>query len=109
MAALVSWKTPKCCGSIGKMNTTHSEQKRDDIDGVYAWIIALASFFGHLLIYGIVYCSGVFYEMFRETFEGSSSMLSLIAILSTAFTYGFSKYYFQSIMKFQRLIDKRVY
>ncbi|KAK2157878.1 hypothetical protein LSH36_183g01073 [Paralvinella palmiformis] len=90
MAALVSWKTPKCCGSICKKNSTHSEQKGDDIDDVYAWIIAVASFFGHLLIYGIIYCSGVFYEMFREMFEGSSSMLSLIAILSTAFTYGFS-------------------
>ncbi|KAK2157874.1 hypothetical protein LSH36_183g01072 [Paralvinella palmiformis] len=61
-----------------------------DVDGLYAWIIAMTSLFGHLMVYGVLYSSGVFYEMFREIFDGSSSVFSLIASLSTAFTLGFN-------------------
>jgi len=74
-----------------KTSDHQSSRIHTDVDGFYAWIIAMTSFFGHLMVYGILYSSGVFYEMFREIFDGSSSVFSLIASLSTAFTFGFSK------------------
>ena len=92
MAAVHCFKRSKCCGLKCNNDVTQPNRKSIDVDAAYAWLIALAAFFAHLLIYGVVYCCGVFYEIFREIFGGSSSMISLTAILSTAFTYGFSKY-----------------
>ena len=74
-----------------KTSDQQSSRIQTDVDGVYAWIIAMTSFVGHFLIYGVIFSSGVFYDMFREIFDGSSSIFSLIASLSTAFTFGFSK------------------
>ncbi|KAK2157872.1 hypothetical protein LSH36_183g00043 [Paralvinella palmiformis] len=73
-----------------KTSDQQSSRIQTDVDGVYAWIIAMTSFVGHFLIYGVIFSSGVFYDMFREIFDGSSSIFSLIASLSTAFTFGFS-------------------
>ena len=90
MAALNCMKYPLC----GRQRRAGDKRQHgyDDVDGPYAWVVALAAFFGHVFIFGILWSSGVFYDLFRELFDGPSWMLSLISTLSTAFTYGFSKY-----------------
>ncbi|KAK2157876.1 hypothetical protein LSH36_183g01017 [Paralvinella palmiformis] len=98
MIGLNCCRRQTCCGYKYMDYDTNSGWRRDDIDGPYAWMIALVSCCGHLLIYGILFSSGVFYGMFCEIFDGSSSTLSLTASLSASFTYGFSRQNYGSIM-----------
>lgn len=60
----------------------------DDIDAGYAWLIVVISMLGHVFTYGVSWSAGIFYDIFREEFSGSSGAISLTAALNTAFVYG---------------------
>ena len=60
-------------------------------DGGYGWIIVLASWCSHLLLYGISWNVGIFYVVFLEHIDGSAVSLALASSLNTATSYGIGK------------------
>ncbi len=71
--------------------------RSSEIDSGYAWVVVVACMLSQLLIYGIVFSSGIFYDIFLEELGGSSAAVSLIASVNTALTYGLSKTLLQCI------------
>jgi fatty acid desaturase len=62
-------------------------------DSGYAFVILLASFWGHFLQYGVVWTVGVFYVVFLENLEHNGrGEVALISSLNTAVFYGTGKF-----------------
>ena len=56
-------------------------------DRGYAYVIAIASFLGHVLQFGVVWTVGVFYEVFIELFPENSGKVAFISSINTATFY----------------------
>lgn len=52
------------------------------------WIVVVFSFLAHVVIFGISWTSGIFYDIFKHEFHSDSSLTSLMASLNTAILYG---------------------
>lgn len=55
-------------------------------DAGWAWAVAFASFISHCLLAALYYASGVFTLSWKEDFQASAAMASLVGSTSGGFT-----------------------
>ena len=67
--------------------TNKMREEHTNTDGGYAYVILVAYFLGHFLVYGISCTMGIFYNEFRDIFEDSNASISLISSLHTAMLF----------------------
>jgi len=76
-----------------KNNKKVKEAPVDDVDqyiptppdGGYGWIVVIASFINHIIVDGIAFTFGVFYEDFLDYFEAGSGKTALVGSLLSGF------------------------
>ena len=54
-------------------------------DGGYGWVVVLASFCNHIIVDGIAFTFGVFYEDFLDYFDAGSGKTALVGSLLSGF------------------------
>ena len=75
--------------SLSKAHHISVVPRRARRDHGFAWVVAVAAMFSHMLQYGVVWTVGVFYVVFLENIKNNGAgEVAMISSLNTAVFYG---------------------